>query len=62
MNIVPTWVFNEKSENIRKAHVIGVEIEAHKNIKPVIEIGRFYNDDFGDGLNIFTLGVNLYSN
>ena len=48
--------FNE----IRKAHIIGIEYEINQNVKPVIEIGRFYYDDFGDGLNMLTAGVNLY--
>ena len=28
--------------------------------KPVVELGCFYTDDFSDGVNVFTVGVNLY--
>jgi len=45
---------------LEKPILLGIEYEINQNVKPVIEIGRFYNDDFGDGLNMLTAGVNLY--
>ena len=60
INWIPSWAWKEDFNEIRKAHIIGIEYEINQNVKPVIEIGRFYYDDFGDGLNMLTAGVNLY--
>ncbi len=56
----PDWAWNEDSDNITKAHIIGVEINAIEYIKPVIEVGRFYQDDLKKGYNVITGGLNFY--
>lgn len=61
INLIPSWVWEEEFNDIRKAHIIGFEYELNQNVKPVIEIGRFYSDDFGEGLNVLTAGVNFYT-
>ncbi|NQU67348.1 MAG: hypothetical protein HQ510_05340 [Candidatus Marinimicrobia bacterium] len=60
INLIPTWVFEDSFDEVQKAHIIGLEVEFTPQIKPVFEIGRFYVDDFGDGLNVVTAGVNFY--
>lgn len=60
INWVPSWAWEEDFDEIRKAHIIGLEYEVNQSVKPVIEIGRFYDEDFGDGLNVLTAGVNFY--
>jgi len=57
---LPSWAWEEDWNVIRKAHIIGFEINAIEYIKPVIEFGRFYVDEFSDGANIFTAGLNFY--
>ena len=60
INWIPSWAWEDDFDEIRKAHIIGIEYEINQNIKPVIEIGRFYYEDFSDGLNVLTAGINLY--
>lgn len=60
INLMPKWVWKESFDDIRKAHVLGLEYQVNEHFKPVVEAGRFYAGDFGDGLNVFTLGVNIY--
>jgi hypothetical protein len=57
---VPSWAWEEESDMIQKAHIIGFEVNAIEFAKPVFEFGRFYVDDFADGLNIITAGLNFY--
>lgn len=61
INWIPKWAWEEEFVDIRKAHILGLEFEATPIIRPVVEIGRFYTGDFTDGLNVFTVGVNLYA-
>ncbi|MCH7748996.1 MAG: hypothetical protein IH939_12975 [Acidobacteria bacterium] len=61
INWIPTWVWEEGFDDIRKAHIIGLEYEITPIFRPVVELGRFYTEDFSDGLNVFTVGMNLYS-
>lgn len=57
---LPSWAWEEDSDMIQKAHIIGLEVNAIDFVRPVFEYGRFYVDDFKDGLNVFTVGLNLY--
>ena len=57
---IPSWAWEEDFNTLQKAHIIGFEVNAIKYVKPVIEVGRFYVDEFGDGANVFTAGLNLY--
>ena len=57
---LPSWAWEEDWDVIRKAHIIGFEINAIEYVKPVIEIGRFYYNDFSEGANVFTAGLNFY--
>jgi len=57
---LPTWTWEEDFDMLQKAHIIGFEVNAIDFVKPVIEIGRFYVDDFSEGANVFTAGVNFY--
>ena len=57
---LPSWAWEEESDMIQKAHIIGLEVNAIDFARPVVEYGRFYVDDFKDGLNVFTVGLNLY--
>ncbi|MFQ6673459.1 MAG: hypothetical protein ACE5GH_01585 [Fidelibacterota bacterium] len=60
MKLVPSWAWEEKFEDVRKAHILGLEYAFTHNFRPVLEIGRFYTGDFGEGLNVVTAGVNVY--
>ncbi|NHZ87310.1 MAG: hypothetical protein GWP19_15810 [Planctomycetia bacterium] len=57
---LPSWTWEEDFNTLQKAHIIGFEVNAIKYVKPVIEVGRFYIDDFSDGANVFTAGLNFY--
>jgi len=57
---IPSWVWEEDFNTLKKAHIIGFEVNAIDFIKPVIEVGRFYVDDFSEGANVFTAGLNFY--
>jgi len=57
---IPDWAWEEKSDMIQKAHIIGFEINAVDFARPIIEIGRYYVDKFSEGTNVFTAGLNLY--
>lgn len=57
---LPKWAWEEDWDVIRKAHIVGFEVNAIEYVKPVIEIGRFYGDNFSDGANVFTAGLNFY--
>ena len=57
---LPSWAWEEDTDMIQKAHIIGLEVNAIDFMRPVFEYGRFYVDDFKDGLNVFTVGLNLY--
>lgn len=57
---LPNWAWEEDWDMIRKAHIIGFEINAIDFVKPIVEFGRFYYNDFSDGLNVITAGVNFY--
>ena len=61
IKLLPSWVWEEPFDEIRKAHIIGLELQLIPNLYPVVEIGRFYDDGFGDGLNVITIGVNYYA-
>jgi hypothetical protein len=56
----PSWAREEDWDVIRKAHIIGFEVNAIDFVKPVIEFGRFYYNDFSEGANVFTAGLNFY--
>ncbi|MFQ6617613.1 MAG: hypothetical protein ACE5QV_02895 [Fidelibacterota bacterium] len=60
INWIPTWAWEKDFDDIRKAHILGLEYEMYRNFKPVIELGRFYSRDFSDGLNVVTAGFNFY--
>jgi len=57
---LPKWAWEEDFNTLQKAHILGIEVNAIDFVRPVIEIGRFYSDDFSTGVNIFTAGVNFY--
>jgi len=57
---LPSWAWEEDFDMLQKAHIIGFEVNAIDFVKPVIEVGRFYVDDFSEGANVFTAGVNFY--
>lgn len=57
---IPEWIWEEESDMIQKAHIIGFEVNAIDFARPVIEFGRYYVDDFEDGINVVTAGLNLY--
>lgn len=57
---VPSWAWKEDFNTLQKAHIIGFEVNAIDYVKPVVEFGRFYVDDFSDGTNVITAGVNFY--
>jgi len=57
---LPSWSWEEDFDMLQKAHIIGFEVNAIDFVKPVIEVGRFYVDDFSEGTNIITAGVNFY--
>ena len=57
---LPSWAWEEDFNTLQKAHIIGFEVNAIEFVKPVIEFGRFYVDEFGDGANVFTAGLNFY--
>ena len=57
---LPSWAWEEDWDVIRKAHIIGFEVNAIDFVKPIMEFGRFYYDDFSEGVNVFTAGVNFY--
>ena len=57
---LPKWAWEEDFNTLQKAHIIGFEVNAIDYVKPVIEFGRFYSDDFSTGVNVFTVGVNFY--
>jgi hypothetical protein len=57
---LPSWAWEEDFNTLRKAHIIGIEVNAIDFIRPVVEVGRFYIDEFSDGTNVFTAGVNFY--
>ena len=60
IKFLPSWAWEEDFNTLVKAHIVGIEINAIEYVMPVIEIGRFYVDDFSDGANIFTVGLNFY--
>ena len=57
---LPKWTWEEDFNTLQKAHIIGIEVNAIDFVKPVIEVGRFYVDEFSDGTNVFTAGLNFY--
>lgn len=57
---LPKWAWDEDFDMLQKAHIIGFEVNAIEYVKPVIEVGRFYVDDFTDGANVITAGLNFY--
>jgi hypothetical protein len=57
---LPSWAWEEDFNTLQKAHIIGFEVNAIDYVKPVIEVGRFYVDEFGNGANVFTAGLNFY--
>ncbi|MBU0528815.1 hypothetical protein KKF86_03550 [bacterium] len=57
---LPSWAWEEEFNTLQKAHIIGFEVNAIDFVKPVIEVGRFYVDDFSEGANVFTAGLNFY--
>ncbi len=57
---IPSWAWEEDFNMLQKAHIIGFEVNAIDYVKPVVEFGRFYVDDFSDGANVFTAGLNFY--
>ncbi|MEE9465565.1 MAG: hypothetical protein V3W14_08365 [Candidatus Neomarinimicrobiota bacterium] len=61
INWIPGWAWERDPDDTRKAHILGLEHQLTSNLYPVVEIGRFYYDDFADGLNVFTIGVNYYA-
>lgn len=60
INLIPSWVWEAEFDELSKAHILGVEYALNSMVKPVFEMGRFYYDDFGSGINVFTAGVNFY--
>ena len=57
---IPEWAWEEESERIQKAHILGFEVNAIDFARPVVEFGRYYFDEFDDGVNVITAGLNLY--
>ena len=57
---LPSWAWEEDFDMLQKAHIIGFEVNAIDFVKPVIEVGRFYVNDFSEGTNVITAGVNFY--
>lgn len=57
---LPSWAWEEDFNTIKKAHIIGFEVNAIDFVRPVVEFGRFYVDDFSNGLNVITAGLNFY--
>ena len=57
---LPTWAWEEEFNALQKAHIFGVEVNVIDFVRPVIEVGRFYVDEFADGANAFTAGLNFY--
>ena len=57
---LPNWTWEEDFDMLQKAHIIGFEVNAIDFVKPVIEVGRFYVNDFSEGTNVITAGVNFY--
>ena len=57
---LPNWTWEEEFNMLQKAHIIGFEVNAIDYVKPIVEFGRFYVDDFSDGANVFTAGLNFY--
>ena len=62
LNFSPAWVVDASFDELNKAHVLGIEYAINQSIKPVMEIGRYYIDDYADGMNMITAGINLYMN
>lgn len=57
---LPSWAWEEDFNTLQKAHIIGFEVNAIDFVRPVVEVGRFYVDDFSTGVNVFTAGLNFY--
>ncbi|MCJ7801189.1 MAG: hypothetical protein MUP82_02395 [Candidatus Marinimicrobia bacterium] len=57
---LPSWTWEEDFDSLQKAHIIGFEVNAIDFVKPVIEVRRFYVNDFSEGTNVITAGVNFY--
>ena len=58
--LMPNWVWESEWEEVRKGHIVGAEFTANPNFRPVVEFGRFYDEDIADGFNVFTVGINYY--
>ncbi len=57
---LPSWAWEEDFNMLQKAHIIGMEVNAIDFVRPVVEFGRFYMDDFSNGTNVITAGLNFY--
>ena len=55
---IPDWLIKENFADLLKVPSIGLEYKLTDNYFPVIEFGRYYTDDFQDGMNIISIGVN----
>lgn len=60
INWLPSWTWEEEFDMLQKAHIIGIEVNAIDFVRPVVEFGRFYMDDFSNGANVITVGLNFY--
>ena len=58
---IPDWLIKENFADLLKVPSIGLEYKLTDNYFPVIEFGRYYTDDFQDGMNIISIGVNYYN-
>jgi len=62
IQIMPKWLWEMDFSDQLKSHVLGIEVKTSPTLQPVVEIGKYYGDDFGDGMFVFSAGVNIYFN
>lgn len=62
IQLIPQWLWESDFSDQVKSHVLGIEFKPSLMVRPVVEVGRYYTTDFGDGMTVFTAGVNIYFN
>ncbi len=62
IQLIPTWLYNDEYEfrEFMKLVSLGMELHNHTGFYPVLEVGRYFTEDLGDGLNIINVGINYY--
>lgn len=62
IQLIPTWLYDDEYEfrDFMKVVSFGLELPNNNGIYPVLEVGRYFTDDLGDGLNIINAGINYY--